>query len=754
MMNRRHRVPAVAMVAALLVAACSGESSSDVGGSGASNTEAPDPSTATDMEVPTPLTLGEAGFSASPGTYQVTVTGANEGDELVLLDSDDAEVAFGTADANGALLFRRIVAGDYRVADAARTVGTDMVTVYDEEFVPEQSFYADQVLPAGGFGYLTTRDGTTLSINVSLPGPADAGPYPTVVEYSGYAPSNPADTTFGQLFNTLGYAYVGVNMRGTGCSGGSFRFFEKAQWLDGYDAVETIAAQPWVRENRVGMVGISYPGISQLFVASTRPPSLAAITPLSVIDDSYRATLYPGGILNTGFAVDWTRERIEQAAPFGQGWTKERADGGDQTCADNQLLRLQNPDLLAEIDANPFYTADVGDEINPSLLVGAIDVPVFIAGAWQDEQTGGRWPALIDDFVAAPHVYATLVNGLHTEALSPSIFPRYVEFLDLYVAERTPDLAAASVIAPVLTVGIYGVSTPIVAPNRFQGMTYEDALAQFEGEPKIRVLFEQGAADGQAPASPLARWTAEFDEWPLVGAEMTAFTLGSDGVLGGAPGGSTTYVADPDAVPTTFYNGSGSGIWRSDVRYEWVRNPSGTAAEFTSAPLTDDLVVIGAGTAALWISVADADDTDLEVTISELRPDGTEVYVQSGWLRASHTSSNDDEGLDRLPEHSHLAADASPLVLDEPRLVRVEMFPVAHPFRAESRIRITIDAPGGNRGVWAFRTISAGETVTILHDDEHPSTVWFPVVRGLDVPAGVAACGSLRGQPCRPMTDD
>ena len=50
------------------------------------------------------------------------------------------------------------------------------------------------------------------------------------------------------------------------------------------------------------MVGISYPGITQLFVAQTRPPHLAAITPLSVLDDTYD-TLYPGGIFNNGFAL-------------------------------------------------------------------------------------------------------------------------------------------------------------------------------------------------------------------------------------------------------------------------------------------------------------------------------------------------------------------------------------------------------------------------------------------------------------------
>ena len=40
----------------------------------------------------------------------------------------------------------------------------------------------------------------------------------------------------------MGFTVVDVNMRGTGCSGGAFDFFEPLQSLDGYDVVETIAA--------------------------------------------------------------------------------------------------------------------------------------------------------------------------------------------------------------------------------------------------------------------------------------------------------------------------------------------------------------------------------------------------------------------------------------------------------------------------------------------------------------------------------
>ena len=153
-----------------------------------------------------------------------------------------------------------------------------------------------------------------------LPGPPDAGPYPTVVEYSGYDPANPdGNQAAMRLAQILGYATVGVNMRGTGCSGGAWDYFEPLQALDGYDAIEVIAAQPWVAHGRVGMVGISYSGITQLFVAATRPPHLAAITPLSVIADTYRGVLYPGGILNTGFAVPWAEDRQSDARPRAGG---------------------------------------------------------------------------------------------------------------------------------------------------------------------------------------------------------------------------------------------------------------------------------------------------------------------------------------------------------------------------------------------------------------------------------------------------
>ena len=553
------------------------------------------------------------------------------------------------------------------------------------------------------------------------------------------------------LYTSQGFAYVGVNVRGTGCSGGSYRFFETAQSVDGYDVIEAVAAQPWVKDHEVGMVGISYPGISQLFVAATQPPSLNSITPLSVIDDSFRGTLYPGWILNTGFAVEWVDRVTSKAVPYGQEWTQDRADEGDTVCADNQLLRLQNPDLLAMIDENPYYDPVLADPLAPLTFVDQIEVPVFLAGAWQDEQTGGHFPVMIHEITSSPHVYVNLVNGLHSEALSPVMDQRYFEFLQLYVGKKVPSVAFANMLTPVLGSAIWGVGSFAPLTDRFEGDTYEQALAEFESEPPVRVLFEQGGNDDYAAGTPEPNFVAEFSAWPIPEAEAHAWNLTGNGALvddASAGSGESSYVADPGALPATFYEGDSTSIWRADVNYEWSPLAAGKGLGFITPSLAADTVVIGSGSVDLWIK-SSAADTDLEVTISEVRADGTEIYVQSGWLRASQRALDEAASTPLRPVHTHQQADAADLPAGEFTPVRVELFPFAHPFRAGSRIRLTIDAPGNNRPVWEFRTISAGETVTVAHDTQHPSQLVLSIV---PIPVGApapAACGALRGQPCR-----
>ena len=83
---------------------------------------------------------------------------------------------------------------------------------------------------------------------------------------------------------------------------------------------------------------------------------------------------------------------------------------------------------------------------------------------------------------------------------------------------------------------------------------------------------------------------------------------------------------------------------------------------------------------------------------------------------------------------------------------RVEVFPFAHVFRAGSRIRVIIDAPGGSRPAWSFDDLPAQghEVNTIGRGGAYASRILLPVVSGVKVAPGLPACPGLRGQPCRP----
>jgi len=132
-----------------------------------------------------------------------------------------------------------------------------------------------------------------------------------------------------------------------------------------------------------------------------------------------------------------------------------------------------------------------------------------------------------------------------------------------------------------------------------------------------------------------------------------------------------------------------------------------------------------------------------------VRPNGKEVYVQSGWLRASHRRLDKSRSTVVKPVHTDLARDARDMPLGTYQKLRLEIFPFAQPFRKGDRIRITLDAPGNARPSWAFDTIDHGQRVTVATDKKHQSLLALTVVPGISVPKQAPPCGTLRSQPCR-----
>jgi predicted acyl esterase len=705
---------------------------------------------------------GATTVQAQGGIRLVAVTSSVSGALLTLEDHRGHQVAQGTTDRFGSLIFRELDPGrGYVVRDEA-SGDTVPVTVLSFKDRPDPSFYQQQTLH-DGLNYIQARDGTLLAAMVRPPlGQSLAnGPFPTLVEYSGYAvadPDNPQPSSL--IASALGYATVGVNMRGSGCSGGVFDLFDLPTTADGYDIIETVAAQPWVQGGKVGMVGISFPGISQLFVAGSQPPHLEAVAPLSVIADIYRAPGFPGGIFNNGFAQSWLQERADDARPApegGQSWAIKRVNEGDQTCLANQRLRLQTLDPVQVTMEHPFYTPSLMDARSPINWVDDIRVPMFLAGAWQDEQTGGDFVSMLSRLPKGPDVKITIQNGVHTSSLDPDVIYNWVAFLDLYVAHRAPDPGRIAPIAPIIYSQILnpGAPTPPLPADRFDGITdYDQALDLFESDPRVRVLMENGAGS-PVPGLPAPTFELAFNRWPPRQIRPTAWYFGPDGTLTrgkpGADGDVDSYRPDPDARPKQTLPGDGSANpWALLPPYDWRPYVDGTAVAYATPSLDDDLTIVGPGSVDLWLR-SSAPDTDLQVTLSEIRPDGLETYVQSGWLRASLRKLSTKRSTRLEPRPTYLEQDAEPLPAGKFTKVRVGLFAVAHVFRAGSRIRISVEAPGDDRTSWAFDTPSTDGTVVndISRTQARPSRIVLAVVPDVQAPPALPPCPSLRGQPCR-----
>jgi predicted acyl esterase len=752
------------------------------------------------------VTAASAGaFTAQGSAKQVYVTGLAPNAQASLLSSKGVTVYTQNADSLGGLLFRNVSpGGGYRVRLTSTGETSGPVTVHSDAAAPWNPGIYNQSIPDNGYSYLTTRDGTQLSITVhpptspagepgppssfhfptfpqpGVPTPSYTPPYPTLIEYSGYGYANPAGPENGiaVLANLMGFAVVDVNMRGTGCSGGAFDFFEQMQNLDGYDVIETIAHQPWVLHNKVGMLGISYGGISQLFTAQLQPPDLAAIAPLSVIDAT-ATTLYPGGIRNDGFAVAWAQQRQQNAEPagpgHGQAWAYQRVQEGDQTCAANQVLHGEAANLTEKIEANSTYNKAVADPLDPVTFVHKINVPTFMACQWEDEQTGGHCADLAQHFTGTTRKWFTFTNGAHVDSLDPATYNRMYDFLELYVAKQAPILNSAVVkaAAPVVYDEAMGLpKTDLVTlpadPIQTQP-TYESALAAFEAVPSIRVLFDNGAGTSPTGSTtagdPYPGFEQSFSSFPIPGTKAQSWYFGPGGTLAAQPPaaeGVDSYTSDANALPLTDFgpNTGTGGLWgnASEWEWNWAQSPAGNAVSYVSAPLATDTTAVGGGAVHLWVK-SSTPDVDLQATVSEVRPDGNETFVQNGWIRASErklatTSENLFKQKPTLlqPIPTLLASDVEPMPANEFVPVVIPLYFQGHAYRTGSRIRVTIAAPNGTQPIWSFsHTQPAGTTATesIAFSPAMPSSLTLPVVPGVSVPTGLPACPSLRNEPCR-----
>src|SRR5438128_373549 len=125
-----------------------------------------------------------------------------------------------------------------------------------------------------------TRHGDLVRADVYLP-KGGTGPYPTLLAASPYQkalrhlPHHPAFPfiEYGpmQLYLDQGYAYVAMDLPGTGVSEGVWDPVSREEGEAIHDMIEHVATLDW-STGKIGMIGMSYYCWSQWNAARTRPP--------------------------------------------------------------------------------------------------------------------------------------------------------------------------------------------------------------------------------------------------------------------------------------------------------------------------------------------------------------------------------------------------------------------------------------------------------------------------------------------------
>src|SRR5580765_6354372 len=147
------------------------------------------------------------------------------------------------------------------------------------------------------------RDGLTLGADVY--GSRDARA-PVLLIRTPYGKQGYRDESLVARALGRGYVVVVADVRGRYTSQGEFDAY-RHEGLDGYDAIEWLATQPW-STGRIATAGLSYPGAVQWLAAVESPPHLACAFP-AMCFSSGRQFFYFGGAFDMSW-LPWTFENI------------------------------------------------------------------------------------------------------------------------------------------------------------------------------------------------------------------------------------------------------------------------------------------------------------------------------------------------------------------------------------------------------------------------------------------------------------
>jgi predicted acyl esterase len=421
------------------------------------------------------------------------------------------------------------------------------------------------------------RDGTELPTDIYLPHP-HARDLPCVL-LRGPAGRHSASGTYYAKLTKEGYVVAIQDSRSFIDREGKTLPFVTDGWgkeQDGYDTVEWLAKN-YLTNGKIGTLGSSNMGITQLLLAPTAPPALKCQYVGVAAASLYHHAAYPGGEL--------LKNQVE-------GWLGYYA---------------RHPQVLKQVVDQPRYN-EFWECVNSSKVANQVVAPALHQGGWYDIFLQGT----IDAFVARQNEGGTGAKGNQKLLIGPWVhrWPASFEFGDFEIPMqgRHPPYDTS----PERWFAFYlkGISNEV---NDIAPVTY----------------YVMGPFDGSASSGNVWR-TA--DSWPIPHTNKLLYLTADHHLSEQTPSKEQimAYTHDPkDPVPTI--GGRNLFLAAGPMDQSAIEKRSDVVV-FTTPPLEEDQEVTGHLCAKLYFSHP-TEDGDIAVRLTDVYPDGRSVLVSDAIYR-------------------------------------------------------------------------------------------------------------------------
>ncbi len=556
---------------------------------------------------------------------------------------------------------------------------------------------------------MKTRDGVTLYADIYRPKSEEK--FPVILMRTPYDKS--VSWAVSPVFKMVprGYVVIIQDVRGRYTSGGEWYPFKHEQ-ADGFDTVEWGAALPY-SNGKVGMIGASYVGATQMLAAIAQPPHLSAIAPNMTASNYHDGWTYQGGAFEQWFDQNWTSQLAQNTLQRVIERNTNALVGVPalpladypvfnfgQLPADAKLTATIAPYYLDWL-AHPDYD-DYWKQWSIEENFSKIAVPMLQVGGWYDIFSGGT----IRNYLGAKAHGATdaarTQQHLLIEIGGHAGFGRRIGDVDF---------------GPHATENVY---TDVILD--WYDFLLKGIQNEFAKDKPVKV-FVMGVNEYH-----------QEDDWPPPQADPVKYFLHSSGKANSLRGDGFLSTSSPKSEPADsyVYNPANpvptmGGPLCCDAEHmepgprdqRSVENRDDVLV-YSIGPLQSDLEVTGPVTATLFVK-SSAVDTDFAAKLVDVRPDGFAQDLTEGILRMRYRDS---------------AERASLMNPGQIYQITVDLWATSNVFLRGHTLRLEISSSNFPR---FDRNLNTGEEIksahnfvsatnTIVHDVQHPSALSLSVM--------------------------